>query len=70
MRARTDDEGYVILDFFTDPKTGAKITGISARKVGLESKVYEKLDKKRLEHEKGFEIFAFHSGITEPNLHS
>jgi DNA repair exonuclease SbcCD nuclease subunit len=65
MRARTDDEGYVVLDFFTDPKTGAKITGISARKVGLESKVYEKLDKERLEHEKGFKIFAFHSGITE-----
>jgi hypothetical protein len=65
MKARTDDEGYVILDFLTDPKTGAKITGISARKVGLESKVYEKLDKKRLEYEKGFKIFAFHSGITE-----
>jgi DNA repair protein SbcD/Mre11 len=65
MRARTDDEGYVVLDFFTDTKTGAKITGISARKVGLESKVYERLDKKRLEHEDGFKIFAFHSGITE-----
>lgn len=65
MRARTDDEGYVVLDFFTDRKTGAKLTGISARKVGLESKFYEKLDKKRLEHENGFKIFAFHSGITE-----
>lgn len=65
MKARTDDEGYVILDLFIDQKTGAKITGISARKVGLESKIYEKLDKKRLEHEKGFKIFAFHSGITE-----
>ncbi|MDG7002165.1 MAG: metallophosphoesterase, partial [Nitrososphaerota archaeon] len=65
MKARTDDEGFVILDFFTDPKTGAKLTGISARRVGLESKLYEKLDKPRLEHEKGFKIFAFHSGITE-----
>ena len=65
MKARTDDEGYVILDFFTDAKTGAKITGISARRVGLESKLYERLDKPRLEHEKGIKIFAFHSGITE-----
>ena len=65
MKARTDEEGYIVLDFFTDPKTGAKLTGISARRIGLESKFYEKLDKKRLEYEKGFKIFAFHSGITE-----
>lgn len=65
MNARTDEEGYVILNFFTDPKTGVKLTGVSARKVGLEGRVYEKLDKARLEHEKGFKIFAFHSGITE-----
>jgi DNA repair exonuclease SbcCD nuclease subunit len=65
MKARTDDEGYVVLDFVKDQGTGAKLTGISARKVGLESKVYERLDKKRLEYEKGFKIFAFHSGITE-----
>lgn len=65
MKARIDDEGYFVLDFFTDPKTCAKLTGISARRVGLESKFYEKLDKKRLEYEKGFKIFAFHSGISE-----
>jgi exonuclease SbcD len=65
MKARIDDEGYFILDFFTDPKTGAKLSGISARRIGLESQFYEKLDKTRLEHEKGFKIFAFHSGISE-----
>ncbi|MDA4131338.1 MAG: exonuclease SbcCD subunit D [Thaumarchaeota archaeon] len=65
MKARMDDEGYVLLDFVTDPKTGAKLTGVSARRIGLESKLYEKLDKNRLELEKGFKIFAFHSGITE-----
>ncbi|MDG6904676.1 MAG: exonuclease SbcCD subunit D [Nitrososphaerota archaeon] len=64
-KMRADEEGFVLLDFVTDPKTGAKLTGISARRVGLESKIYEKLDKARLEHEKGFKIFAFHSGITE-----
>jgi DNA repair protein SbcD/Mre11 len=65
MKARIDDEGFVVLDFFIDPKTGTKLTGISARRIGLESQFYEKLDKKRLEYEKGFKIFAFHSGITE-----
>jgi len=65
MKARMDDEGYVLLDFVVDPKTGAKLCGVSARRIGLESKIYEKLDKKRLEAEKGFKIFAFHSGITE-----
>ena len=65
MKARMDDEGYVLLDFVVDPKTGAKLTGVSARRIGLESKIYEKLDKKRLEAEKGFKIFLFHSGITE-----
>jgi DNA repair exonuclease len=36
----------VILKFFVDKKTGAKITGISGRKVGLDKEIYEKLDKK------------------------
>jgi exonuclease SbcD len=65
MRIEQDDEGKFILHFFTDPKTGAKLAGISARRIGLESKTYENLDKARLEAEKGFKIFAFHSGITE-----
>ncbi len=59
------EEGKIELDFFEDPKTGAKLTGISARKIGLERKYYEILDKRSLEREEGFKIFAFHSGITE-----
>lgn len=59
------EEGMLKLDFFEDPKTGAKLTGISARKIGLERKYYEILDKRSLEREEGFKIFAFHSGITE-----
>jgi len=65
MKARTDEEGMVLLEFVIDSKTKAKLTGVSARRIGLESKIYEKLDKARLEAEKGFKIFAFHSGITE-----
>ncbi|MBI2184180.1 MAG: DNA repair exonuclease [Thaumarchaeota archaeon] len=59
------EDGKIRLRFTTDPKTGAKLTGISARKIGLESKYYEVLDRESLEKEEGFKIFAFHSGITE-----
>ena len=55
----------VILKFFVDKKTGAKITGISGRKVGLDKEIYEKLDKKKLEAEDGFKIFLLHRGIQE-----
>ena len=48
-----------------DEKTGAKIVGISARRIGLESRYYEVLDRASLEEEKGFKVFAFHSGLTE-----
>jgi exonuclease SbcD len=48
-----------------DEKTGAKIAGISARKIGLESRYFDALDRKALEQEEGFKIFAFHSGLTE-----
>ena len=53
------------LNFLEDKKTGAKLTGISARKIGLERKYYEMLDKESLEKEDGFKVFAFHSAITE-----
>jgi len=55
----------VMLKFFIDKKTGAKITGISGRKVGLDKEIYEKLDKKKLESEDGFKIFLLHRGIQE-----
>lgn len=48
-----------------DERTGAKIAGISARKIGLESRYFQQLDRESLERETGFRIFAFHSGITE-----
>ena len=54
-----------MLKFFVDKKTGAKITGISGRKVGLDREIYEKLDKKNLEMEDGFKIFLLHKGIQE-----
>ena len=53
------------LGFTVDEKTGAKIAGISARKIGLESRYFDILDRRALEKEEGFKIFAFHSGLTE-----
>jgi DNA repair protein SbcD/Mre11 len=58
-------EGRIELGVFEDPSTGAKLCGISARKMGLEAKHYERLDKQALEKLEGFKIFSFHSGITE-----
>jgi DNA repair exonuclease SbcCD nuclease subunit len=57
--------GKIELKVFEDKGTGAKLCGISARKMGLESKHYELLDKRPLEELGGFKVFAFHSGITE-----
>jgi len=64
MRTSMED-GRLRLNFLTDPETGAKLTGISARKMGLESKYYEMLDRESLEKEPGFKVFAFHSGLTQ-----
>jgi DNA repair protein SbcD/Mre11 len=55
----------LILKFIVDKKTGAKITGISGRRVGLDKEIYEKLDRKNLESEDGFKIFLLHRGIRE-----
>jgi DNA repair exonuclease SbcCD nuclease subunit len=53
------------LGFTVDEQTGAKLAGISARKIGLESRYFEVLDRAALEAEEGFKVFAFHSGLTE-----
>ncbi|MBI2574566.1 exonuclease SbcCD subunit D [Candidatus Woesearchaeota archaeon] len=59
------EDGSIRLSFAVDKKTGAKITGISGRKTGLEKGHYEKLLKEELEKEDGFKIFMLHSGIEE-----
>jgi DNA repair exonuclease SbcCD nuclease subunit len=55
----------VQLNFIENPKTNAKITGLSGRRLGLEKKYYTMLETERLEKEKGFKIFAFHNAIIE-----
>jgi exonuclease SbcD len=53
------------LRFITDSGTGAKIAGLSGRKLGLEKKYFEMLDSEDLESETGFKIFVFHNAIIE-----
>jgi DNA repair exonuclease SbcCD nuclease subunit len=61
-----DKDGELIkLQFFTDARTKAKITGISGRKMGLDREIYENLDKPGLESEDGFKILLLHKGISE-----
>jgi DNA repair protein SbcD/Mre11 len=59
------DSNSLVLKFFVNKKTRAKITGISGRKVGLDKEIYEKLDRENLEMEEGFKIFLLHTGIQE-----
>jgi hypothetical protein len=64
VRPRVDN-GKLTLDYVEDGRTGAKLVGISARKMGLERKYYEILDREALERIESFKIFAFHSGLDE-----
>jgi len=59
------ENGKLKLEFTEDPETKAKLVGISARKIGMEEKYYEILDRETLEKEKGFKIFVFHSALSE-----
>ncbi len=59
------EEDKLRLEFFTDPKTGAKLVGISGRKMGLEKNYFEILDRESLERETGFKIFVFHNALSE-----
>ncbi len=58
-------DGRLILKFTVDSKTGAKLTGISARKLGIEQEYYKILNRGILEDEGGFKIFVFHTMIAE-----
>ena len=62
-----DDVEEPRLDFVTDHKTGAKIAGMSAKRLGLESRQMALMDFSAVENEPGFKIFMFHSAISECN---
>lgn len=60
----TMQDGKLELEFVSD-ETGAKICGISGKKLSLDRSEYESLDRKKLESEQGFKIFVFHGAIEE-----
>lgn len=64
-QATSNDDGTISLDFISDARTGAKITGLSGLKTGNDREHYERLNRAPLESEPGFKIFLFHGGIAE-----
>jgi hypothetical protein len=60
-----ENNGKLQLRITTDPKTGAKITGMIGKKGMLEKSYYEMLDKSHLEKQGGFKIFMLHTAIEE-----
>uniref|UniRef100_A0A7C3FCG4 Calcineurin-like phosphoesterase domain-containing protein n=1 Tax=Candidatus Methanomethylicus mesodigestus TaxID=1867258 RepID=A0A7C3FCG4_9CREN len=58
-------DGKLRPEVITDQRTGAKITGISGRRVSLEKEAFEDLDREYLRRLKGFKIFVFHTGLLE-----
>ena len=60
----SSSEGRVALSFVQDP-SGAKICGISGRKLSIDRDAYALLDRAELEAEPGFKIFVFHGAIEE-----
>ena len=60
----SSSEGKVRLSFVEDP-SGAKICGISGRKLSIDRDTYAVLDRERLEAEPGFKIFVFHGAVEE-----
>jgi DNA repair protein SbcD/Mre11 len=59
-----DGRETLALRFVVDP-SGAKICGISGKKLSIDRGDYERLDKGPLEEEQGFKIFVFHGAIDE-----
>jgi len=64
--AKFEESGDLLkLHFTTDPKTGAKITGIIGKKGGLEKDYYHYIDREHLEQQDGYKIFLFHTALSE-----
>ena len=60
--SRSGDE--VRLGFVADP-SGAKLCGLSGKKLSIDREEYAVLDRASLEAEPGFKIFVFHGAIEE-----
>jgi exonuclease SbcD len=58
-------DGKLKLEFQIDERTGAKLCGISGRRLGIEKEYYNILDRASLEKEEGFKIFVMHGAVSE-----
>ena len=58
-------DGKLQLEFKIDERTGAKLCGISGRRLGIEKEYYNILDRASLEREEGFKIFVMHGAVSE-----
>jgi exonuclease SbcD len=59
------NDGKLQLEFQVDERTGAKLCGISGRRLGIEKEYYNILDRIALEKEGGFKIFVMHGAVSE-----
>ena len=59
------NDGKLQLEFQVDERTGAKLCGISGRRLGIEKEYYNILDRASLEREEGFKIFVMHGAVSE-----
>jgi len=59
------ENGEFVPEFLIDKKTGAKISGMSARKMGNEISYFNQANFSSFEKETGFKIFIFHSCLDE-----
>jgi DNA repair exonuclease SbcCD nuclease subunit len=64
VEVRNGGTDRVSLRFIEDP-TGAKLCGISGKKLSLDMEDYRRLDRRPLEEETGFKVFVFHGGLDE-----
>jgi DNA repair exonuclease SbcCD nuclease subunit len=60
-----ESDGKLELEFQIDDRTKTKLCGISGRRLGIERRYFEILDRETLEREEGFKIFIFHGAVTE-----
>ncbi len=64
-KGKNMDDNKLKLQFFQDPKTNIKLTGLRARKRSLEIEDYKRLAIGNLESEEGIKIFVLHTMLSE-----
>lgn len=58
-------DGKLRLELTSDEGTGARLCGISGRRLGVEKEFFDILDRDSLEVEEGFKVFVLHGALTE-----